>query len=100
MQRNGQAPPLEGDSPPGDVLAHAVHAHLLLPKGKACAKLLVNGVETQFTIKTVGDSVYVNATIKESGLKCCSENRICYTIPPWKRQLERRGRRWGRGLDF
>ncbi len=47
--------------------AHTVHAHLLLPKGKTCTKLLVNGVETKFTAETVGDSAYVNATINETG---------------------------------
>ncbi len=37
-------------------------------KAKACTKLLVNGVETAFTVEKVGDSAYVNATIKENGV--------------------------------
>lgn len=40
--------------------AKKIDAHILLPKGKECKKLLLNGVEHGFERELVGDSVYVN----------------------------------------
>ena len=41
--------------------AEAIRGHFLLPEGKRCAKLLVNGRETAFAEERIGDSLYVNA---------------------------------------
>lgn len=43
--------------------ARKISAHILLPDGKRCAKLLVNGTEAAFETETIGQSVYVNAEI-------------------------------------
>ena len=40
--------------------AKKIHAHILLPKGKTCKKLLLNQCETSFITEKVGESVYVN----------------------------------------
>ena len=40
--------------------AKSISAHILLPKGKECAKLLVNEKETAFDVVTAGTSVYVD----------------------------------------
>ena len=45
-----------------DVCAPSKHvqAHILLPKGRRCAALYLNGEETAYQISQVGDSVYVD----------------------------------------
>lgn len=43
--------------------AKKMEAHILLPKGKTCSKLLVNSEETEFEINTVVNSRYVDFTI-------------------------------------
>lgn len=43
--------------------AKEISAHILLPKGKHCSTLLINGHETAFETETVGESVYVNANV-------------------------------------
>ena len=43
--------------------ARAVDAHILLPRGKECSRLLVNGREAAFTTELVGDSLYLNVTV-------------------------------------
>lgn len=42
--------------------AHTVHAHILLPQGKECSKLLVNGSEQKYGIAVIGESKYVDFT--------------------------------------
>lgn len=43
--------------------ANTVRAHILLPAGKTCRSLLVDGAETPFALSTVGDSVYADVTV-------------------------------------
>lgn len=43
--------------------AKTINAHILLPKGKECAKLLVDGKEAAFTTSLVGESKYVDAKL-------------------------------------
>jgi len=43
--------------------AKKITAHILLPEGKNCAKLLVNEKETAFETEAVGSSVYVNTEV-------------------------------------
>ena len=45
--------------------AKKLSTHILLPKNKACKKLLVNGNETPYTTVTVGSSVYADIDIPE-----------------------------------
>lgn len=47
--------------------AHTVKAHLLLPKGKSCAQLLVNGKPAAFKLTKVGESAYVDADVSADG---------------------------------
>ena len=47
--------------------ANKIDAHILLPEGRRCAKLLVCGREQAFEHKTVGDSVYVDFTAEPRG---------------------------------
>ena len=42
------------------VLIKEMQAHILLPKGKKCEKLLVDGKNAEFSTETVGESFYVN----------------------------------------
>ena len=44
--------------------AEKVNAHILLPKGKTCQTLYVNGAETPFKIVQVADSTYVDFSVK------------------------------------
>ncbi len=44
--------------------ARQINAHILLPKGKTCAKLYVNGVEKEFKTITVGNSAYVDCSVE------------------------------------
>ena len=46
--------------------AKKINAHMLLPKGKKCTKLLVNGIESSFNESIIGDSHYVD--IKLDGI--------------------------------
>jgi len=43
--------------------AETVRAHILLPKGKQCTKLLVNGQEQPFESVMVAESNYVDVTV-------------------------------------
>lgn len=43
--------------------AHTIRAHILLPRGKECSKLLVNGCEQEYEITVIGESKYVDATV-------------------------------------
>ena len=45
-----------------------VNAHLLLPKGRDCRRLLVNGTETPFKLAKVGSSRYVDASGSARGV--------------------------------
>ena len=47
--------------------AKKVSAHLLVPSGKTPKALRVNGAETSFTLSTVGESWYVDATVTPVG---------------------------------
>ncbi len=47
--------------------AKTIHAHILLPKGKTCRSLLLNGQEISFNAERVGESDYVNAEISACG---------------------------------
>lgn len=42
-----------------------VHAHILLPKGKACSQLLVDGKPHDFTISVIGQSEYVDTVLEQ-----------------------------------
>ena len=44
--------------------AKKINAHILLPKGKNCSKLLVNGEEVDFRLKQVEKSTYVDFVIE------------------------------------
>lgn len=44
-----------------------INAHIMLPKGKKCTKLLVNDVEISFVQSRIKDSDYVDATIWANG---------------------------------
>ncbi len=44
--------------------AQKINAHILLPKGKTCSKLFVNGKETAFKISEVAQSIYVDVSVK------------------------------------
>ena len=48
-----------------DVISPAkiLHAHILLPEGKYCKQLLVNGNEIAFSTEKIGNSVYINADL-------------------------------------
>lgn len=37
-----------------------IKAHILLPRGKKCTKLLLNGHETNFTCEQIESSAYIN----------------------------------------
>ena len=45
--------------------AKNIKAHILLPNGKSCSKLLVNSNEMNFELSTVGESVYVDFNITD-----------------------------------
>jgi hypothetical protein len=47
--------------------AKKIEAHLLVPPGKTPKTLRVNGAETPFTLATVGESRYVDATVTPAG---------------------------------
>lgn len=51
--------------------AKKLTAHILMPKGKVCEKVLVNGEEMPFTTETVGDSQYINFV-------CKPENKVAF----------------------
>ncbi|MBR3966829.1 MAG: hypothetical protein IKJ91_07140 [Clostridia bacterium] len=44
--------------------AKKINAHMLLPKGKKCTKLLVNGIESSFNESIIGDSHYVDIRLE------------------------------------
>ena len=45
--------------------AKKINAHMLLPKGKKCTKLLVNGIESSFNESIIGDSHYVDIRLED-----------------------------------
>ena len=47
--------------------ARKIDAHILLPEGKTCRRLLVDGADTAFTESRVGDSRYVDLTATPDG---------------------------------
>lgn len=53
--------------------AKKVSAHILLPKGKTCTRLLLSGNEHPFTLERVGDSVYVNTA-------CTADKKVSFEI--------------------
>lgn len=50
--------------------AKEISAHILLPKGKACKKLLLNSKAVDFTLEKIGDSTYVNLDTAANGYAC------------------------------
>jgi len=46
--------------------AEEIRAHILLPKGKDCTRLLVNGEESSFTVQAADSSRYVDFAVKGS----------------------------------
>ena len=48
--------------------AKTLEAHLLLPKGKVPARVLVNGADQSFSTSVVGESAYVDLALKGTGL--------------------------------
>lgn len=40
-----------------------INAHILLPKGRTCKRLRLNGKDTEFSLSRVGDSLYVDAAV-------------------------------------
>lgn len=58
-----------------DVLSKAqkINAHILLPKGKTCSKVLVNGTEREFTLSKVAQSSYVDVSV-------AGEERVSFEI--------------------
>lgn len=57
--------------------AKKIMSHILLPKGKKCAKLLVDSVETKFSSNTIATSDYVDFTICPTGNKMSVEILFC-----------------------
>lgn len=49
--------------------AKKIKAHILMPKGKSCQRLLVNGGETDFLKKQVGNSVYIDFDMEDIDTK-------------------------------
>lgn len=49
-----------------DILSEAeqINAHILLPKGKNCKELYINGIKTAFKDNNVGNSQYVDVSVK------------------------------------
>ena len=47
--------------------AKKIQAHILLPKGRNCKKLFLNGSETAFCSETVGCSEYINVNCTANG---------------------------------
>lgn len=47
--------------------AKKINAHILLPKGKTCTKLILNGKETDFSENRVMHSDYVDFTVNTNG---------------------------------
>ena len=50
-----------------DSPAKKISAHILLPEGKRCKRLFVNGSEAPYSTETVGNSTYINAPVVECG---------------------------------
>ena len=53
--------------------AKRISAHILLPKDKNCASLLLNGKNTEFATEKIGDSEYVN-------VDCVADGRVSFEI--------------------
>ncbi len=50
-----------------DSPAEEIKAHILLPKGKECASVTINGEAIAFETEKVGESLYVNFTTEKTG---------------------------------
>ncbi len=50
-----------------DSSAEEINAHILLPKGKICSEMYINGKASAFTTEYVEDSAYANIAIKTGG---------------------------------
>lgn len=48
--------------------ARAIDAHILLPAGKDCRTVLVNGRETPFSVSVVGESRYADMSVRSDGI--------------------------------
>ncbi len=59
-----------------DILSPAreINAHILLPKGKNCAEFHVNGEPYAYTISTIGESQYVDVTVKTGNIGKKNQN--------------------------
>ena len=53
--------------------AKMISAHILLPVGKQCKELLINGNSVDFAVEKVADSMYVNA-------ECAADGMISFEI--------------------
>ncbi len=53
--------------------AKRIQAHILLPKGKKCEKLLIDGNASCFETELVGESLYINFTV-------CPSNKLSVEI--------------------
>ena len=53
--------------------AKKINAHILLPKGKNCKELLVNGNKTDFMVAQIENSFYVD-------FKALSEKKMSFEI--------------------
>ena len=53
--------------------AKKIKAHIMLPKGRKCEKLLLNGEEACFALESIGDSVYVN-------LDCVADGKASFEL--------------------
>ena len=47
--------------------AEEINAHILIPKNKTCREIFVNSEKTEFTLSTVGESVYADFITTPSG---------------------------------
>ncbi len=55
--------------------AHTLHAKLLLPKGKECRTVLVNGTPAPFSCETIGASHYVKLELSPIG---CADMEVIF----------------------
>ena len=67
--------------------AREIQAHILLPEGKRCARLLVDGKEHAFTPSKVGDSSYADFNCNPDGtgktnFELIFESQKILPIPP------------------
>lgn len=53
--------------------AKTIQSHILLPKGRNCSKVIVNGIETAFEQVDVGESVYVDFAVASESSRTSME---------------------------